>query len=100
MSNSQPFSINTPNVSIAATQTSGNVGIGNVGAPRIIIFNSGTDVAFVKSGDSTVTATTSDMFIAPGTSQLFQLNTDHNHVAAIMLSGKTATIYFAPGQGE
>lgn len=65
---------------------------------QIRVYNSCTTTVFVKSGSSTVTASNTDMAIAPGAVEVFSMSASHTHMAAIVPSG-TCDIYIARGTG-
>ena len=83
---------------VAATTTTGRVALSITGAQTVAVVNDGTTVAFIKFGDSTVTATTSDTPILGGSSRGFTPPPTATHMAAIMASG-TANIYVTVGAG-
>jgi hypothetical protein len=93
-------------VSLAAGTSTGRVKLGGQPSAETLIqcrvYNSGTDVAFIRQGDSTVTATVTDMPIAPGEIEVFTFNLPNStgglYVAAITASG-TPTLYFTTGVG-
>lgn len=89
-----------PTVSIAGTTSTAAValGVGPTSRKDVMIYNSGTTVAFFKFGVAGVTAAVTDTPIAPGSMNIFHAN-DMTHVAAIMGSG-TATLYFTSGYGN
>lgn len=85
--------------SIAATTSSGRVQITGTGS-TLEIQNSGTTTVFLKLGDSTVTAATTDYPLLAGQAKLIARNpTDQTYLAAIMGTG-TATIYVSAGDGS
>jgi hypothetical protein len=61
------------------------------------VVNAGTATAFLKFGDSTVEATTTDMPILSGATETFTKGAA-THIAAITASG-TATVYLTSGEG-
>lgn len=97
------FSPMTPTVSIASVGTSSsNVArtlSGHLGGDEIRIANTGTAVAFVEFGESTIAATTTTSVpILPNTVEVFSVNPVQTHVAAITVSG-TTTLYITTGRG-
>lgn len=85
-------------VNIAATTTTGRVALPTTGAAQVAVVNDGATTAFVKFGNSTVEATTSDTPILAGSVRGFTVPSNATHVAAIM-SSSTATVYFTMGDG-
>ena len=86
-------------VSLAATTTTGRVQLTGIGT-TVEVQNPGTTTAFLKFGDSTVTAATTDYPLLAGQAKLIVRNpTDQTYVAGIMASG-TATLYFTTGDGS
>lgn len=66
------------------------------GAARV--YNSGSVIAFVRFGDSTVVAAATDSFVAPGSTEVFNIPSSCTHVAGITASS-TASIYVERGDG-
>lgn len=87
-----PSHANQASASISATTTSARTAYPVLGN-GVAVYNSGSVVVFVASGDSTVTATTSGQFVAPGETVEFKHNPADTHLAAITASS-TATVYF------
>lgn len=89
--------INLKSDSIGATTSTGNKAYPNIGgAPGRIaayLYNAGSVPVFVKSGSSTVQATTTDTFIPPGQTRLLLKDPNDTHIAAITASS-TATLYY------
>jgi hypothetical protein len=86
--------VNTPSASISGTTSSARTAYPvtpSTGGVRI--YNSGAVAVFVKSGDSSVAAATTDQFVGPGQTVLFARNPRDTHLAAITASS-TATVYF------
>jgi hypothetical protein len=84
-------------VSIAATTTSGFVGV-SADAQVVQVTNSGTTVAFIAFGPTGVVATAADIPIAGGQTLYFH-KAGSAFIAALMASG-TATIYVCPGDAQ
>jgi hypothetical protein len=101
----QPFNP-AATVSIAATTASQQVLSGVpvpafLGGPdAVLVYNSGTTLAFVAFGNGAAVATAANGFpVPPGASRLIAVgNGNVNAAAAIMLSG-TGTVYFSFGTG-
>src|SRR6185369_15755175 len=88
-------------VSLEVTNSSGNVALSTAGPNAQVMITSapGGAVAFVKFGsNSSVTATTSDTPILPGSIQVFSIGAA-TYVAGIT-GASTATLYFTSGIGE
>lgn len=66
-------------------------------ASVVRVLNAGPNLAYIRFGDSTVTATNARMPIPSGSTELFTKATA-SHVAAITDTG-TATLYFTNGEG-
>lgn len=94
------FTPTPPTVSIAGTTSSARSVLTNspVKSKDVLLYNSGTTLAFFRFGDSSVVATTTDTPLPPGTLPIFFAG-DNTHVAVIMASG-TATIYATSGFGN
>lgn len=80
--------INANTVSLAVTSTTGSVAYG-VSSDFVRIVNLGSTTAYIRSGDSTVTATTSHLAIAGGAIEVFRRDWKDTHFAAITSSGTT-----------
>lgn len=59
------------------------------------MLNPTSAIAFINSGDSTVTATTTNMFVASLGTLIFERDANDTNMAVILSTG-TGTIYFAP----
>lgn len=102
--NVSPF---TPNFSktktIAVTQATASATLdatdSGVGNNVIRLFNSGSNVVFVRWGTGTQTALTTDMPLMPGTVELFTKAAGTDTIAAICASGLTSTLYITCGEG-
>lgn len=84
--------------SLSVSTSTANVLIpqNNDNPKHVRVANTGSVGAYVKFGVSGVTATSGDMFILPGTVELFYVdaiagadNVDENYIAAITASGTT-----------
>lgn len=88
--------VNQASASISATTSSARAAYpANANKNGVRALNAGTVAAFIKSGDSTVDATTSGQFLAPGEAVTFVRDPKDTHLAAITASS-TATVYFTP----
>lgn len=102
----QPFHpVPGSTVSISATNVTGSValaGAPNTGKFQLRIYNAGAATIFFNRGNSSVTATTSNMPLPSGAVEVITIANPANdpvtHVAAITSSG-TATVYFTVGWG-
>ncbi len=97
--NTEPFSAGTT-VSRTVTNSTASVALGKTGVPQTIMVTSpsGGNIAFIKFGDSTVTALTTDTPILPGAIMVFSITAEATHVAAI--GSATTTLYFTSGHGQ
>lgn len=95
-------------VSLAVTSVTSRVILGGQPGPanqrfQVRIYNGGPDTAFIRFGDSTVTATTADVPIPSGAIEVMSFMvpdqvTTGAYMAAITASG-TAALYFTTGAG-
>lgn len=92
------FNMNGAEVNISASTSSASQAINAPGATTVRICNTTNAVAYVRSGDSTVSATANDTPILAGTVEVFAINPGDTHVAAILASG-TGTVNFLFGAG-
>jgi hypothetical protein len=93
--------INTPSTSLACTTSTGRTAypVAAANAAYVRIYNAGTVPVFVESGSSSVNATTSDGFLAPGAIEVFSKNPNDTNLACITATG-SATIYFQSTTGN
>jgi hypothetical protein len=86
-------------VSINVGSSSANVQVtASSGLQQVRIMNNGTATVWIRFGtDNTVTATTSNMPVGPGTTEVLS-HQGPLWVAAIA-AGATGLIYFTPGEG-
>jgi hypothetical protein len=84
--------------SLAVTTSTGRVALA-ADASTVRLYNAGTATAFVKFGDVTVTAATTNMPIPAGAIEAFRPPGASTHIAAITSSG-TATLYVTSGEGQ
>lgn len=96
MDQNNSFNVNSITVSLSVSGTSARVAYG-VSRQNIVIQNAGTSVAFVRSGDSSVTATTSHLPILPGAIMTLSREITDTHLAAI--SGTSTTLYITSADG-
>lgn len=92
-----PFVPNKANTaSLAVTSISNRAALlGNGKAVRI--YNSGSVPVFLQVGNGAVTATTANMPLSAGATEVFGLNNNITHVAAITATG-AATVYLTRGE--
>jgi hypothetical protein len=86
---------------ISATHTSGTTptAIGT-GGSTLKLANSGTNVAFIAFGNSTVIADETLSYpVMGGTGETITIPSGTTHLAATCLSGQTATLYVTRGDG-
>jgi hypothetical protein len=96
-----PTRDDTANINVGSSTAS--VKIGDISDPiQVRVMNNGTATVWIKFGDSTVTAdTTNDIPIAPGYTGGFTVNpvAGGQLWAAAIAAGATGRIYFTPGVG-
>ena len=93
---------------LAATATTGSITLSDsdTNCNSVVIYNEGTEDAFVTSGVGATSAVmpgsnaSPGKRIAGGATVTFQKNPRHNTIAAICDSGQTATLWIAVGTGE
>lgn len=96
-----PMNINAPSNTLSVTTSSARVATTALNADRVIIDNTVLDAVecYVKSGDSTVVATTTDTHIGANFCFTFKINPEHTHIAAITPTG-TTTLKIQRGSGD
>ncbi len=107
MSAQTPMSIGFPTVVAAVTSTTAAKAFGNTNTQFVIIYNGGSNPAFVNSGDSTITIvfpTTitgrNGSIIAPGSIVTYMKNNSKDtHLAVICDTGLMTTLYIQTGEG-
>lgn len=88
--------IKATSVSIAATTVAGGVQGAYVDDGQYVrVYNSGSAVVFVNSGDDSVTAASSNQPIGAGEARVLMKDTNDSHMAALS-SSSTQTIYLTP----
>lgn len=86
--------VNKPSVTVSASTTSAANAYGVNGAGNgVWIYNSGSVAVHVKSGGSSVEATTADNVIPAGQARTLQRDPNDTHLA-IRTASSTATVYF------
>ena len=98
MSDISAFRQTGSTVPISATTSSQNVAIsGSRGS--VMVHNQTSSWAYVSFGiGNTLTAASTDYWVAPGSTQPLSVPTNITYAAAILVSG-TGTIGFTPGEG-
>lgn len=94
------ININATTASLSVSTTSAAVALDG-GYDSVLVDNTlpGNTDCYVRSGLSTVAATTSHMHIAAGEKASYRIDPSHTHVAAITSSG-TTTLRLTRGSGE
>lgn len=85
--------VNAPSASISATTSSARSAYPAGDSDGVCVYNAGSVPIFIKSGDSSVAAATSDNFVPAGQFRVLARNPRDTHLAAITASS-TATVYF------
>ena len=86
--------VNSPSASISVTTSSARTAYpASNNANGVCVYNTGSVPIFIKSGDATVVATTSDNFVPAGQFRVLVRDPKDTHLAAITASS-TATAYF------
>lgn len=93
--------INTLVTNISATTTTANARIALQGATTVAVANLTSSIAYVDSGDSTVTASAdSQVALNPNSVESFSINPNHTNVAAILATGTGAVQFRFSSGGE
>ena len=108
MSTLQPMQIGSPTVVAAVTATSSTKTLGDTRSEYLIIYNAGSNPAFVNSGGTTVSVTfptTSTgqrgVICPPGALVTYRKNNANDTtIAAICDTGLTTTLYIQSGDGQ
>lgn len=92
-------------VSLAATDTSGNVALGKPasagqGCQVLISTLPADDPVYIAFGGAAVTAAETDMRINPGETRIFTIPVGVTHLAGICASTETAAIRATAGYGD
>ena len=99
-----PLDLFSPYGTTTAVSVSGTTASGTLTVPTapmtssVRIYNSAVVVCFIKFGVSGITATTSDMPIAPGGVETFEIGPGVTTIAGIT-GGTSGTLYATPGRG-
>lgn len=95
----EPMAINAPTATLAVTTSSARVAYGAGNTSYIVVSNDGGVSIFCKSGNSSVTAATTDTAIIAGSIQSYMKSPVDTHMACIAGSG-SSTAYIQTGSGE
>lgn len=90
--------INTLVTNVSASTTTAGGEIALKGATTVAVANHTSGIAYIASGYSTVTATTSLVGVNAGQTESFSINPNHTNVAAILSAG-TGTVQFRFSNG-
>ena len=86
-------------ITISATTSSARGAITNaLFTESLVITNTGSDFAYIKPGNSDVTATSADYCLLPGQQVSITWSRDVTHVAALAGTSSTS-IHVIPGNG-
>jgi len=85
--------VNTKSASISVSTSSARTAYPAGNRNGVTVYNAGAVPVFVKSGSSSVVATTTDQFVPAGYFRTFEKNPTDTHLAAIAASD-TSTVYF------
>lgn len=96
MSKNESVPVNSVTVSLSVTDTSSRVAYGDK-RQNALVQNAGSAIAFVRSGSSTVTATTSHLPVLPGAIMTLTRDPEDTHLAAISASETVLYITSADG---
>lgn len=91
--------INSSSASISASTTSARAAYTEDNKQFVRVLNGSTAVAFLKSGNSAVDATTGGTFLGAGKEAIFEKGINDTHLAAILSTG-TGTVYFQAVSGQ
>ena len=94
MSN-RPFQADGATITLAVTTSSAGSTAAPTNSAQVRVYNAGPNLCFIRFGQGTMTATTSDMPLAVGATEIFTKG-GASGVAAICGTG-TATVYVTPG---
>ena len=95
-----PFTPGGPSASVSATTSTGRAAITRGSSQQVMVsVAAGGQTAFIKFGDDTVVAATTDTPVPAGAQKVFSVAPDVTHIAAITASS-TATVYATPGNGQ
>lgn len=85
-------------VNVTAGAASANAALPGATSTAACITNSGTVIAFVRTGGSTVTASNADYPVLGGQQVVITINADHTHFAYIAPAG-APTLQVMRGEG-
>ena len=94
------ININAASVALTVGTATARVAIAGAPSSYLLIDNTLTGAVdcYVRSGNSAVVATTSDMHIAAGEKGVYAIDPSHTHVAGITASG-SCSVRFVRGNG-
>ncbi len=100
MSSILAFSPTAATTTLSASTTSANGALAGdtTVASSIRVYNGSTAVAFIKYGSGAQTATSADLPVAPGATEIFNIGPSVDNVAAILSTG-TGNVYVTRGGG-
>jgi len=92
--------INAASVALSMTASSARVALAGSPSSFLMVDNSfpGALDCYLKSGNSAVTAATTDMHIAAGEKAVYEIDPSHTHVAGISTAANTVRL--VRGNGE
>lgn len=96
------INIDNPSVSLAVTSTAARVALPVANASNVRVYYTGTDICFLESGNSTVTASTSaaKTFITSASGvEVFSINPSDTHISAVSTSGG-GNLYIQSSTGQ
>ena len=83
-------------ITVSPVSSSARSEIGK-GSKSIVVSNLGTDECYVRTGDSSVTATSADYVVLPSQQVSLTKFQDDTHIAYLSTSG--TTLHIIPGEG-
>lgn len=93
-----PIDGSTVNINVSSSSQS--VLVSNLGSgQQVRVENDGSATVWIRAGDSTVTATTSNIPIPSGDIEVFTFNPKGPLYIAAIAAGSTGKVYFTPGAG-
>lgn len=103
-----PMGLLTNTYKLSATSTSAAVTLSDADSntDHVVIYNEGTDDAFVTSATSSATAVmpgssaSAGKRVAAGATVTYRKNPSHKSIAAICDSTQTATLWISPGTSD
>lgn len=108
MSSTRPIKVGEPTIVAAVTASTANKALGNSNARFLVIYNSGSNAAFINTGKSdigsivfpTTSVAQNGAIIPPGFQVSYEKNNSSDtHIAYICDTGLTTTLYIQSGEG-